>query len=401
MPASEQGLAASKIDWFFLLAMAALVLIGAIMMLSSSAVVGFTSFNDSYYYVKKHLLYLAMGSVAFLVGIRVHHSLYKKWALQGLALASFLILLTIIPGIGQKMGGANRWLNLGFFQFQPSELAKFFIVVFLAVSLERKQRYLKNFAKGVMPILAVIAVPALILALQPDLGNVILIMGVTLTLLLLSETKMGQFTLLGGLAGLVVVVNVLIHPYQMDRVKSFIDPWRDPAGKNYHIIQSFIAIGSGGFMGQGLGQSKLKYFYLPLQYSDFIFSIICEEGGFVLGAFVILLFAVLFHRGFHIARRANNRFSAYLAMGLTLLLVYQAYINIAVVIGVFPVKGIPLTFISFGGTSLIVSMFASGVILNISKNQGELPARTPRSKPAADAEPTPFVLRRDYDNRPT
>ena len=287
--------------------------------------------------------------------------------LPGLGLATFLLLMTLIPGIGVQLGGAKRWLNLGFIQMQPVEVAKFFIIVFVATSLSNKQTSIASFTKGLIPVLLVVGIPLALLIKQPDLGNVILSLVITFTLLFLGGARLAHLSGMLGSGLLVVVASVATHPYQLGRVKTFLFPWRDPLGRSYHIVQSFIAIGSGGAWGLGLGQSKIKYFYLPLQYSDFIFSIVCEEGGFVLGTAVIILYGILFYRGVSIAYYASNLFSYYLGIGVTLLLIFQAVINMGVAIGVFPVKGVPLTFISFGGTSLIMSMFYVGVLLNIAK----------------------------------
>ena len=356
-----------KFDWPLFGIVTTLVTIGVIMIFSTSSVAGFAVFDDSFYYIKRHLIYLAIGIVAFVIGASIPYTWYRKYALSGLIVSTGLIILTFLPGIGFKAGGAYRWLDFGIIQLQPVEVLKFFVVVFLATSLENKQSILSDFMKGVVPIVAVLMIPIIFLAKQPDLGNIILTLGVTFTLLLLSRVKLYQMLAIIGSGIALVVGNILLHPYQMDRIKSFLDPWSDPLGKSYHIIQSFIAVGSGGIFGLGIGQSKLKYFYLPLHYSDFIFSIICEEGGFILATTVILLFAALFHRGLTIGRKAKELYGFYLAIGLTLYMVYQAFFNIGVVVGIFPTKGIPLTFISYGGTSLIMSLFFVGVVMNVSR----------------------------------
>lgn len=357
----------AKFDRFTFYIMVILIIIGFIMLISSSSAEAFATFHDEYHYVKKHAIYLFLGIFTFIAGFKIPHHTYKKMSLPGLGLASFLLLLTFIPGIGVQLGGAKRWLNLGVIQMQPVEVAKFFIIVFVATSISNKKQLISSFTKGILPILVVIAVPLALLIKQPDLGNVILILCTTFTLLFLGGI---QIRLLLGMfaSGLgLVITSVLLHPYQMGRIKTFLFPWRDPLGKSYHIVQSFIAIGSGGIFGQGLGQSKLKYFYLPLQYSDFIFSILCEEGGLILATIVFILYGILFYRGVSIAFYSKQLFSFFLGVGVTLLLVYQAIINMGVAIGLFPAKGVPLTFISYGGTALIMSMFYVGVLLNISK----------------------------------
>ncbi len=360
----------STVDWFLVSLISALVAIGVIMIFSTSSVAGYAEFHDSYHYIKRHLFYLITGLVACVIAWRIPYKVYQKWALPGLLVASGLVVLTFVPGIGFKAGGANRWLNLGLLQLQPVEILKFSVAVFLAVSLANKQKVLHRFGEGMLSILLVLAIPIAILLKQPDLGNTILILAVTFTLFFLSRIRLHYMLGMLGVAVLGICASVITHPYQLTRVQTFLDPWADPLGKSYHIIQSFIAVGSGGFWGLGIGQGKLKYFYLPLHYSDFIFSILCEEGGFVLAVAVLGLFTGVLFRGIGIARCAKDLFGFYLSLALTLFLVYQAFFNIGVVIGLIPAKGIPLTFISFGGTSLVVSLFFVGVLLNI--------ARTPK-----------------------
>ena len=351
-----------------------LVTIGILMLLSTSSVVGYTNFQDPYYYMKRHFAYLFIGIFTFITGYKVDHRWYKKTIVMGMGISLLLLLFTLLPGVGVQLGGAKRWINLGFFQMQPVEIAKFFIIVFVATSLHNKKETITSFTKGILPILAVVCLPLGLLIKQPDLGNTILTLEVTFILIFLGGARILHLGSMIGCGLGAIVTSIALHPYQLGRVKTFLFPWRDPLGKSYHIIQSFIAIGSGGFFGRGIGQSKLKYFYLPLHYSDFIFSIVCEEGGFLLATTVIILFGILFYRGFSIAYYSRNPYSFFLGVGVTLLLVLQAFINMGVTIGILPVKGVPLTFISFGGTSLIMSMFYIGVLLNISKltHQGKL-----------------------------
>lgn len=354
-------------DYMVFYAMVILICIGALMILSTSATVGLANYQDSYYFIKKHALFVFIGSCAFFFGLGLPHQVYKNFAGTGLVCATILVSLTLVPGLGVKLGGAKRWLDLGFFQLQPVEVLKFFVIVFISSMLENKKRAMKEFKKGILPVMLVLGIPLIILLIQPDFGNVILIAGVAGILLFMSHARLLHLCGLLAIGGVASAISLIVNPYQMGRIKNFLSPWADPLGKNYHIIQSFIAIGSGGLFGLGLGQSKLKFFYVPLQYSDFIFSILCEEGGFILAVTVILLFGVILFRGTRIASKADTEFGFYLALGLVTMLCLQAIINIGVVIGVIPITGIPLTFISFGGTSLIMSMYKMGVILNVSK----------------------------------
>ncbi len=346
----------------------ALLIIGIIMVASTTSVVGASKFGDGFYHLKRHLIFMTLGGILFIIGNVTDHHLYKRYIPFGFFIGLFILSLTLIPGIGTKLGGAKRWINLVFFQFQPVELMKFFISVFLANALTAKSSVLSQFTKGITPILAIIILPIILLSQQPDLGNIILIILVTFSVFFVANLPLKHLFAFIGMALSGVLTSIAIYPYQLERIKIFLDPWSDPLGRSYHIIQSYTAIGSGGLLGHGFGQSKLKFFYLPLHYSDFIFSIICEEGGFIFASIVVLLFLNLVFQGFRIARDSQSSYSSYLAISLTLFLCFQACLNIGVVIGLFPITGIPLTFISYGGTSLVMSLFSCGVLMNIAKS---------------------------------
>ncbi len=356
-----------KVDWTLMIPVMILIVIGVIMIFSTSSIVGFSNYNDSYFFIKRHFIFLVIAFGAFFVGLVTPYTLYKKYFKSIAVCAIILLVLTLTP-LGVEIAGAQRWLNLGVLRFQPAELAKFVVILFIALGLTRKQAILNHFFKGCVPLCIGTVVIATLLILQPDLGNVALILLVVFCLFFLSKIPLRHIILLGVIALIGVGLVIMSHPYQMQRVTSFLDPWADPLGKNYHTIQSFMAIGSGGITGVGLGESKLKYFYLPLQYSDFIFSIICEEGGFLLAMIVIVLYMAIMIKTYQIVKKTTDIFAFNVGMGAGLFICLQAFINIAVVIGLLPVTGIPLTFISFGGTSLITSLFYIGVILNISNS---------------------------------
>ncbi len=373
-----------RVDILFLIAVIGLISIGILMIFSTSPTIGLLSYKDSFYFIKRHMIFSVMGVAAMIVGIKLPTKVYKKWALHGYVLAVVLMAMTMIPGLGVTILGARRWLNLGIIQFQPTEILKFWIIVYLGVFFSRKtQTQINRFKSGFLPAMIILAIPVFFLAQQPDLGNTVLISGIFIMLMYLNMIPHKQIvTLVGSGVGL-AVLSIIANPYQMRRVKTFLSPWEDPLGISYHIIQSFIAIGSGGIFGQGLGESKLKYSYLPLHYADFIFSIVCEEGGLIFASLTIFLIWLLFRRGMEIARRQTDRYLQTVAAGLTLMLSLQAFINIGCVIGLLPVTGIPLTFISFGGTAFVVSMFYAGVVLNISQNTSYL---KPKSDPIPKSE---------------
>lgn len=354
-----------KLDWALLVIVLLLALLGVIMVFSTTAVTGLNDYGDPHYFVKKQLVFLVLGLIALFVGFQIDYRFYKKYALYGILLSVILLAITLVPSIGIKSGGARRWIDLGVFQLQSVELVKFAVAVFLSAALARKQHSIADFRQGLLPILLVIVVPIILIAQQPDLGNIILIMIVMGLLFWVGRVPFMQLASLAAGALSFVVMSLLANPYQWRRISAFFNPWADPLGQNYHVIQSFIAIGSGGIFGHGFGNSKLKFFYLPLHYSDFIFSVICEEGGLLLGSIVVLLFVALLVRSCVLAKELDDPFGYFLAISLTLFLVVQAVLNISVVIGLMPVTGIPLTFISYGGSSYVISLFFVGVLLNV------------------------------------
>ena len=361
-----QNIKAVKIDWSLLIPTIFLLIIGYMMIFSTTSLKGLSEYNDSYYFIKRHSVFVIIGIVLFFIGAAIPIEKYKKAALGGYALTVLLLLITLIPGIGIKIGGAQRWINLGGFQFQPVEIAKFWWAVGVSMVLAKKNKYLGQFVNGVVPVLIIIVVPIGCLLLQPDLGNSILMLMVAFALLVLSNIPIVTLLLLGLSGLMVIIISIATHPYQLLRIQSFLDPWSDTLGRSYHIIQSFTAIGSGGIFGFGIGESRLKYFYLPLHYSDFIFAILCEEGGLIFALVVLIAFAGLIFRGIQIANNQDRHsFEQFLTLALTFFIGFQALINICVVTGLFPITGIPLTFISYGGTSILSSLFSLGVIYRL------------------------------------
>lgn len=234
-----------KFDWLILLCTGILIVIGILMIFSTSSVVGAANYSDSYYFIKKHAVYLILGTIALLIGMGINHEFYKKVLGIGLVGSLLLMLGTFIPGLGVKVGGATRWINIGI-QIQPVEILKFFIIVFVANYLDTKRAKLHLFGQGIFPLLVCLCIPVLLLAKQPDLGNILVIMGVSFALIFLSRVPLAQFFGIISSGVALIVINILLHPYQLSRIKTFLFPWKDPLGKSYHIIQSFIAIGSGG-----------------------------------------------------------------------------------------------------------------------------------------------------------
>jgi cell division protein FtsW len=348
-------------------AMFLLVTIGIIMLISTSSTVGEASYNDSYFFIKRQGAFIGIGVVAFFAGCIINYTYYQRHLMGGYLVGLIIMALTLIPGIGKWVGGASRWISIGSFSVQPVEMMKFLIVVGLANLLSNKGHHLRDFKTGISAVLALVIGPLMILFFQPDLGNLGLILMVICGILLISPIPFKHMFAVAGMAIMAVSISILTRSYQQDRILAFLNPEHDPTGSNYHMVQSLIAIGSGGLWGLGIGEGKLKYAYLPLQYSDFIFSIICEEGGIILPTLILVLFGVIIVQSLKIARYSHTLFGFYLAIGLMMVLVLQAILNMGVALGVFPVTGIPLTFISFGGSSLVMSMFCIGVLVNIAR----------------------------------
>tara|TARA_A100001015_G_C14962983_1_gene701730 strand:+ start:219 stop:1325 length:1107 start_codon:yes stop_codon:yes gene_type:complete len=356
----------SRIDFKLIAPLLMLLIIGYIMIFSTTSFKGLSEFSDAYFFIKRHSFFLVIGTLLFILGASIPIKKYEKWAPFGYFGSIFLLIITLLPGVGIEIGGAQRWLTILNFQFQPVEIMKFWWAIAVSLILSRKTSALSSFSKGMVPVFVIMVVPIVCLMLQPDLGNAILTLSVAFALLFISQLPTIVFILTTLSGGLIIAYSVIKHPYQLKRIQSFLNPWVDPLGANYHIIQSFTAIGSGGILGFGIGESRLKYFYLPLHYSDFIFSILCEEGGLLLAMVVVGGFGALFIRGIQIAlKQERYSFQQFLVLALTFFLIFQAIINICVVSGLFPITGIPLTFISYGGTSLLSSMFSLGVIHRI------------------------------------
>jgi cell division protein FtsW len=347
-----------------------LILFGALMIYSSTSVVtpilakkGITEF----YYFKRHIFTILIGFGVMFITYRLKPSFLKEIAIPLMILSFVLLVLVFVPGIGVSAGGAKRWIRFWPSTFQPSELVKLSMVIFLARYVSSSSYREDSFVSFIKPILIMVLFQAVILK-QPDFGAAMSLAFLTFAMLFLSGIRLRYLASLSVLA-LPIIYILILEPYRLRRLTSFLDPWKDPQGSGFQLVQSFIAFGSGGLTGVGPGNSKQKLSYLPESHTDFIFSIIGEELGFIGVLIVVALFLLLFIRGISIANRANDRFVYHLAVGLSLMLSLQALINFAVTTGLVPTKGLPLPFISYGGSSLLVNMAAIGILLNISKGE--------------------------------
>lgn len=346
----------------------ALIVFGLVMISSAGVAISQNRFGDGYYFFKHQLFYgVAPGLLIMFIVQKIDYHLWKKIALPFFLLNLVFLILVFIPGMGLKLQGASRWIKLGPFSFQPTEMLKLSIILYLAAWLESKKEQSRDIFEGLIPFLAILGVVGFLIIKQPDMGTLGVIVIISMAIYFLSGAKlqhlMGMFSL--GIVAFFALVK--FESYRMDRLMVFLHPELDPRGVGYQINQALLAIGSGGLFGLGLGHSRQKFNYLPEPVGDSIFAVICEEIG-LFGAMVLIsLFIIFAMRGLKIAKHAPDTFGRLVAVGITSWIIFQALINIAAITGLIPLTGITLPFISYGGTSLVFSMVGVGILLNISK----------------------------------
>lgn len=345
-----------------------LLAIGLIMVYSASAVWAEYKFHDSFFFAKRQLLFAAVGIIAMFFIMNVDYWTWRTWAKVILIVCFVLLVLVLIPGIGMTRNGSRSWIGVGAFSIQPSEFMKLAMIAFLAKFLSEHQKKITSFKQGLLPALTLVFAAFGMIMLQPDLGTGTVMVGTCIAMIFVAGARIIHFAGLGllGLAGFAALV--LSAPYRIKRITSFLNPWEDPLGSGFQMIQSLYAIGPGGLFGLGLGQSRQKFFYLPEPQTDFIFAILAEELGFIGGSLVLLLFSLLLWRGVRIALGAPDLYGSFLAIGIISMIAIQVMINIGVVTGLMPVTGITLPFLSYGGSSLTLMLMAIGVLLNISRH---------------------------------
>jgi cell division protein FtsW len=355
-------------DLWLLGVVALLGSVGVVMVYSASAIVAADRFQDPALFLKKQLFWALLGSVALLAALRVDYRRLEGLGWPLLIGVAVLLVAVLLPPLAQPINGTRRWLRLGPVSLQPAELAKLVLVIYLAAFLTRRRDVLADARRGLLPPLAVAGALAALVLAQPDLGNSLTLVAVTFALLYLAGSRTRHLLMVVGAALPLLGAAIWLAPYRLRRVSMFLDPWSDPRGGGFQIIQSWLALGSGGLTGRGIGESRQKLFYLPEAHTDFIFAIVGEELGFLGAAGIIAAFAVLVWRGLRIGLRAPDAFGAYLALGLTLLIATETLVNLGVVTGLLPTKGLPLPFISFGGSALLTTMLATGLLLNVSQH---------------------------------
>jgi len=347
---------------------AIILIFGLIMLYSASVAVGIDRFEDSTYFIKRQIIALVIGLVAAYIVYKIDYHFWEQWSLIFLFTSIVLLICVLIPGFGVSDQGAQRWLDFGFMGFQPSELVKLTLILYMGAWMsERGPHVIGSFKGGFVPFASVLAVLAFLIIQQPDLGTFIIIAVIAIVMFFLGGGSIKHiFTLMIlGTAGVVAAIKAA--PYRMDRLMTFFNPSLDPQGAGYHINQAILAVGSGGLFGLGFGLSLQKYLYLPEVVGDSLFAVIAEELGFIFSVFLVLLFLYFFWRSIKISRKAPDNFGKLAAIGIGAWICLQAFVNIGAMLGILPLTGLTLPLMSYGGSSLIVTMASIGILLNISK----------------------------------
>lgn len=354
-----------KIDKILLLSVIIISLFGLLMIYSSSNIWAEYKYNDPYKFLKTQSIFLILGYIIIYIISKIPYQTYLKYSNKILLICILLLILVLIPGIGTIRNGSRSWFGIGSLGIQPSEFAKLGIIIFTSKYLTTNK--IKDIKTSVLPILSIVILIFGLIMLQPDFGTGMIIVITIIVLLFISGVKLNFFIKL-GLLGLIGIISlIIIAPYRLKRIISFINPWADPLGSGFQIIQSLYAIGPSGLLGAGLGNSIQKHFYLPEPQTDFIFAIISEELGFMGVIIITTLFITIIYRGIKISLKQEDNFAKYLSFGLTFSIAFQTILNLMVVVGLIPVTGVTLPFLSYGGSSLLVSMTYIGILLNISK----------------------------------
>jgi cell division protein FtsW len=358
----------SSTPLLLVLTVAVLNIIGVVMVLSASSVSSLTDYGSPWYFFLRQLLWTLLGIVAFVVGIRIDYRGLRRFVRPLLIVSAVLLVAVLIPGVGVHVSGSRRWIGAGMFRFQPSELAKLALLLYAADLASRRAREMTDWRRVVKPVIIVLLGFGALVMKQPDLGSALVLALITVTVLVAAGARSKHLAVIGVSGVSLVTLLAFAEPYRRARMLTFLHPFTDRSNEGYQIAQSLIAIGTGGWTGVGLGASRAKWNFLPNAHTDFIFAIIAEELGLLGGLLVLAMFGVFAVLGIRTAARASDRFGALLAVGITAWVVGQAVINVGAVCGMLPITGIPLPFISFGGTALVSTMFSVGVLANIARH---------------------------------
>ncbi len=371
MSNSKQNIQPFVYDVKLLFPVLLLVGVGIVMVYSASSALALKKFGDDYYFLKKQAAFSMVGIVALITFSRFPYRWLRALTYPLLITAFTFLAMLFVPGIGYEAGGATRWLHISNLSFQPSEFARFALIVYLAYSISKKQDRIKIMSIGFLPHIFVLGIFTTLIMNQPDFGSAVILAAITWVMMFVGGVRI-SYLASSLLAILPLIYFVLVNSaYRLKRIKIFLDPWQYPANEGYQIVHSLMAFGTGGVWGSGLGQSYQKLFYLPEPHTDFILSVIGEELG-LFGVYLILsLFIIIFWRGIDIARKAKDRFGSFLAIGLTTSIGLQVFVNMGVALGLLPTKGLTLPFLSYGGTSLLMNMIFIGVLMNIGASQSQ------------------------------
>lgn len=357
-----------KMDYVLLIDIIVLVVFGLLMVYSASNVVASYKYNDAFYYFKRQLIFGFIGIFVMYVVSRIDLNKIYKSTFIIFFLSLILLILVLIPGIGVIRGGARSWIGFGIFSIQPAEFTKIACVLFLSRFLANNYVEMTKF-KYFLFLLLIVGIIFGIIMLQPDFGTGLVLVLTCISLIFLSGTKFKYFIFLGIIGAALFIGLIVSAPYRLERIFSFVNPWQDPLGSGFQGIQSLFAVAPSGIFGFGYNNSIQKHFFLPEPQNDFIFAIITEELGLFGGVFLIACYLILFIRGFKISIRVNDIYKAFLARGITCMILIQVIINVSVVIGLLPITGITLPFISYGGSSLVMTLLSVGILINISRDE--------------------------------
>lgn len=354
-------------DRFFLLSFAVLLIFGLILLASVSGPIGYTKFGDTLFFIKKQILFGVLpGVVFFLILAKINYQTWMKFGGLAYVFAVGMLCMVFIPGLGLTINGSRSWVSLGGFSFQPAEFAKLAIIIMLAKILSEKTD-LKDWKNGLLPVLAIVSPAVLLVVAQPDVGTLSIFLVIIYAMLYLAGTPKIYLLILALIGIGSFAVLLLIAPYRVDRLMTFLHPELDPRGVGYQINQAYLAVGSGGVWGLGLGHSRQKFQYLPEAQADSIFAVVAEEMGLLKTGFLVLLITFLALRGFRIASGSPDKFGRLLAAGIMIWFIWQSFLNIGTIIGLLPLTGVPLPFISHGGTAMLIGLASIGIVVNISK----------------------------------
>lgn len=372
LPKGKDFKTAQPPDYVFVILAGLLVIVGAVFLASASSALGFQKFNDSYYYIKHQLFYgLIPGLIVCYFLSNLPYQRLKAWALGALLISLVLLLAVFIPGLGLNYGGASRWVHLGSFVIQPSELVKITFILYLAAWFSgRETAEINSITKGVLPFLLTVGLVTGLIILQPDLGTASVILAASFLIYISAGAKVSHLATLGGVGLSFLWLLIKFVPYRASRLMVFLHPEFDPQGVGYHINQALLAVGSGGLFGVGLGYSRQKYQYLPEVTGDSIFAVIAEEMGFVFSVLFIFLIVAWLWRGFKVISKAPDSFGRYLGLGILSWLGWQTFINMASMLNILPLTGVPLPFVSAGGSALVTALSGLGILINISRQGG-------------------------------